>query len=400
MAAIACTAGPAQAQSLPDGFFTINGGGITGTANPDAHLANIAASGITAVRSDLLWQMVEGGAPIDGQRDIYFDHYENWVRKLDQHGLTWRPVFGAAPSWNRRPGPYSDKNPEPEQIPPEVVGTGLTRTAPFYTPPLVPELATQVMIDFFKRFGVGGTFWQGDTTPHPVRFVEAWNEPNMAPSKMGQVRYPAPTYAHFLMAVAAGAKSVDPGAQVVVGGLAPYTQTNLEGMSVRDFLNAVAASVPGVSALTSGVAVHIYPPHTASGLMDQLGLVRDMIDTTPFAQAQMHLNEFGGAVWSGPRAITETKRAALMLEMPKRAAAASGRACGIGSVAPYAWVTFEDANEDRGDKEYEDWFGIANRDGTDKPSAAAYADGIAASVAGDAPCGTLVAPLRSTVPLP
>lgn len=50
---------PALAQERPAGFFTVNGGAINASPARETHLANAAAMGVTAVRSDALWNTIE-----------------------------------------------------------------------------------------------------------------------------------------------------------------------------------------------------------------------------------------------------------------------------------------------------------------------------------------------------
>jgi hypothetical protein len=401
-AALTFAVAPAQGQTLPDDFFTINGGWLNHQDYKDlreTHLENIEQSGITAVRSDLLWNVVEG-LPTAAGRQIDIARYDDFVGALAEHGLTWRPVFGAAPSWNRMPGRSDVTESESvEDLPvavddtlDEKLGSALepvpvsppppVSDASFYSPPIVPELATEVVMKFFQRYGEGGTFWKNyaPDKARPVRFIEAWNEPNLAPSDKYGLRYPPERYAHFLAAVAAGAKSVDPEAQVIVGGLVPHLATTNEGMAVREFLNVVAAAVPGVSTLTGGVGVHIYAS-PAKSVLTKLGEVREQVDTTPFARSPLHLNEFGGSVRT--TGMTEAQRAEVLENATKLAARASGATCRIGSVAPYTWVTPEKLAADP-----EDWFGIADPlRGALRASALAYRSGISGAVAGDDACG-------------
>jgi hypothetical protein len=355
---------PAVAQSaeLPGDFFTMNGNSLIADGPlRDQHLRNIAATGVTAVRADVLWNVVENTPPsADGKRNYNWTSTDLFVAALSRAGLTWRPMFGNSPHWNRSV-------------------TGNVASAPA-DPAYAMDLAATLM----RRYGPNGTLWTTYPTlaPRPVRWIEAWNEPNLSGSTNGVLRYPADTYAGFLRAVADGAHGVDPAAQVVVGGLVPYEDNSLRAENVQTFLTKVAAADPAVADRVDGVALHVYSsdPDVA---MDTMGMLRDQLNATAFAGLPMHLNETGGHVKPVNLVLGEPARAAYLEAMAQRTAAASGASCGIASIAPYTWTTNEvDALN------AQHWFGIANLDGSLKPSATSWAKGVAAATAGDTPCGT------------
>lgn len=358
----------AGAQTLPAGFFTMNGNELKNdTPLRDLHVALVAATGATAVRADLLWNTFESVPPVADpaapggvRRTFDFPRYDQFVAALARHGLTWRPLLINSPYWNRVAG-----------------GT-------WTSPPADPTQATGLVSAFFGRYGVGGTFWAENPglTPRPVRWMEAWNEPNYAPSNNSAYRYPPAGFARFLRAVAEGARSVDSGAQIVVGGLVPHTSTTTKGISVVEFLNAVAAAEPTVAGMTSGVATHIFGTKSADAWYS-LGRMRDQVVSTPFKYSAIHLNETGSPVRPADVLLGEPVRATFLESMVKRSVAASGAACHMGSVAPYTWLTPE-LDPLLG----EDWFGISNLDGSLRPSAVSYTNAVASAIPGNGACGT------------
>lgn len=249
--------------------------------------------------------------------------------------------------------------------------------------PADPTAAADMAAKLLRRYGAGGSFWAANPSlhPRPVRWIEAWNEPNVAPG--GTLRYPPAEYAAFLRAVAEGAHAVDPGAEVVVGGLVPLAATGPRGMSPGDFLAAVAAADPAVAAMTQGVATHVFSTELEHAARVLRG-VRTQMAATPFAHAALHLNETGSPVLPTDVVAGEPARAAFLEGLLPLVA------CEVASIAPYAWVT---AETDPLDPEH--WFGLAAPDGTPRPSAGGLARGIAAAAATDcdpAPVAEPVAP--------
>lgn len=338
---------PAAHAQAPDGFFTINGNALNASPVRDTHLAAIARMGVTAVRSDALWNVVE---PSPGT--YRWSGYDGFVGAMARHGLTWRPLLGNSPSWNRVTG-----------------GSWTAR-------PADPASAAGVAAALLRRYGVDGAFWaeNPDLTPRPVRWIEAWNEPNLTPGTA--MRYPPAEYAGFLRAVAEGAHGVDPGAQVVVGGLVPLGTTSARGMTPGDFLAAVAAADPAVPAMTQGVATHVFGTDPAAAERVLRG-VRDQLAGSPFANAALHLNETGSPVAPADAIGGEPARAAFLESIVGRVA------CDVASVAPYTWLTSE---SDAADPEH--WYGIANVDGTLRPSAEGFARGVTAATAARARCAS------------
>jgi hypothetical protein len=346
--------------ALPEHFFTINANSLVADAPlRDTHLRAIADSGATAVRADVLWNVVENTPPAAGGRRTFdWAQTDRFVAALARAGLTWRPLLGNSPHWNRSV-------------------TGNVTSAP-HDPRLAGGLATELL----RRYGPGGALWttHPELEERPVRWIEAWNEPNLAPGDNGVLRYPPKGYARFLRAVADGAHEIETGAQVIVGGLVPYPETSSRSQEVGEFLAGVARADPELPSLVDGVAVHVYD--LESGVVfETLGALRERIDATPFAGVPLHLNETGAAVTPAAGQTREAARAAYLEEIVARTAGASGPACNVASVAPYTWTT---AEADPADPQH--WFGIANRDATLKPSAVAWRRGIAAAKPGDARC--------------
>jgi hypothetical protein len=101
------------------------------------------------------------------------------------------------------------------------------------------------------RYGPGGTIWQGVDAPRPIRVWQIWNEPNFPrfyrpePSPRGYAR---------LIELSAGAlRGADPGAKVMLGGVAPV----ISGPRPQHFMGELY-EVPGIKRHFDFVALHPY----------------------------------------------------------------------------------------------------------------------------------------------
>src|SRR2546429_354442 len=85
-----------------------------------------------------------------------------------------------------------------------------------------------------RRYGPTGSFWAGcGCAPHPIKVWEVWNEENIAPfwnpPNPGQ-------YGALLAGVRAKLRAVDPGARILMGGLAYPSSLSATKMDANAFL--------------------------------------------------------------------------------------------------------------------------------------------------------------------
>ena len=313
----------------------------------------------------MLWNLYGNARPLpdpnepDGlKHPVKTTMFDSWVMALAEKNLRWRPLFVNSPSWNRPlPGETNwTETPFASYTPP-----------PWEMAPLEPGLARGAIRELFRRYGEGGTFWSDNDMPdtYAIRSIEAWNEPNFSKSCRYGYRFQPAPFARFLRAVADGAHDVDPDAEIIVGGLVDHLRTTRCGISIKDYLTVVAATDPTLPADVDTIGLHVYNDDPTI-LFDRVGMARGQIDETPFAGAAIDLNEFNDNPNDSDGEIASDRRAVLQ-EIAKRAAGASGSRCNIRSIAPYAW------------KPHNTEYDIA-------PHADAYEAGIVAATPGDAPC--------------
>jgi hypothetical protein len=153
-----------------------------------------------------------------------FSAFDRIVSASAQRGLTLLPVVESPPGW-------------------DLLKPGTTGSPPKSDAPFGAFLTALV-----DRYGPRGSFWSSHpTVPRvPIRMWQIWNEPHLA--QYWSVQPFAPSYVKLLAAAHAAIKAADPGAKVVLAGLANYSWQYL----------ADIYRVPGARRLFDVVAIHPY----------------------------------------------------------------------------------------------------------------------------------------------
>ena len=344
--------GPARAVAAgptPDGFFGMNPGDLFHLPQSqwDTHLQAIADDGVQVVRMGAWWSDLEPGPPVHGQHNYSFGDVDKQVAALARHGLQWEPLLCFSATWGSQiDGDYS------------ATPDGTDNFAGFAT-----ALA--------KRYGPGGSFWSEhpDLPAHPVTAYEIWNEENAKvywhPGTPGD-------YADLYAAARSAIHGVDDSARVVVGGLAGADNSAVTAPA--DFLRQMYAHRPGLK--IDAVGFHPYA-REPQGVYDKIAAFRHDLDDIAGAGVPMELTEIG---WTTTD-TSESDRAGYLREVASTLARTD---CGVERVSAYAWLGPEQQAGDR-----EQWFGIANKDGSNKPSASAYAAAVHQMRSSAAPTDTV-----------
>jgi hypothetical protein len=116
---------------------------------------------------------------------------------------------------------------------------------------------------------------------------------------------------------------------------------------------------PDLRGRIDAVGYHPYSPRLAR-VYAQLAAFRRALDRLAGPGLPIDVNEVGWTTTETPEAQRAADLAALAEALPRSD-------CGVGRLMPYAWTGPEQDPADR-----LQWFGISNRDGTLKPSGAAY----------------------------
>ncbi|HKH64901.1 MAG TPA: hypothetical protein VKA35_05515 [Solirubrobacterales bacterium] len=136
------------------------------------------------------------------------------------------------------------------------------------------------------RYGPGGKFWEGREVKQPLRRWQIWNEPNFSVFW----RRPSPrAYVGLLRRSAAAIRGLDPGAQIVAGGLAPVEG----GLRPWEFLRRMYL-VPGAGAAFDVAALHPYAT-SIPGLEYELRAVRRVMARAGDGAKPLLVTELGVA---------------------------------------------------------------------------------------------------------
>jgi hypothetical protein len=272
-------ASAAPAWAVPAKFW-----GVVPQATPTPEqFQRLKRGGVDSVRIPIGWGSVEPaqGGPID------WCGVDALVRGASSAGLEVLPFLTGAPSWavavDHRFG-------SPVTLP---VKTGAQRSG--WT-----NFITQAVL----RYGPNGSFWaqNPDLPPRPIRTWQIWNEENFKYF----VARPNPADYGKLVNLSYGAiKAVDPGAQLILGGMfatpieATFKKKPPQAYFASDFLDQMYRSTPGIKAKFTGVALH---PYTGSykNLTEKIEDVRAVLKENGDAAKKLWITELGWS--SGPPA--------------------------------------------------------------------------------------------------
>lgn len=281
-------------------------------------------------------------------RPIGFLHRYDWsfddriASSLAAYGLQWLPIIDYSAPWARAVG------------------------GRIHSPPGSVSDYADYAAEVASRYGPGGLFWleNPQLTPRPVETYEIWNEPDNP-----VFWYPKPdpaAYATMYASARAAIEAVQPGAQVIVGGL---TQP-------ESFLAAMLAADPGLGGQIDGVGIHPYgatPAAVFAGVRNaRLAMRADGLASVP-----LYVTEFG---WTthGRKAGDWAPESARPGYISQTLSTLGHTDCDVAAVLLYSWVTLE---SDRTNAQ--DWFGISPPGAGGSPDTAAFASGLsAASAAG------------------
>ncbi len=287
-----------------------------------SQLAAMKAIGITSVRVDADWRMVQAAGP----GTFNWTRLDRVVRSARAAGMLVDLIIDGCPRWAALPGTSGDPAPQP---------------------------ASSVQ---YAR-------WAADVAarykPQGVNTFEIWNEPNSA---LFWQPTPNPSaYTADLVAAHAAIKAVDPAAFIISGGLAPTTSKN-GNISAIDFLKAMYAD--GAKGSFDALGYHAYsfpalPDTYESGWSE-------MAQTNPSLRSVMKRNGDGkkpiwitefGAPSGGPNGVGEAAQAIALTQGVTNVKAAPW----IGALYVYTW---QDAGIDP--RNAQDWFGLLTAGGAAK----------------------------------
>jgi hypothetical protein len=279
LAMLATAVFAASAQALPARFW-----GVVPQETPsDEQFQLLRKGGVDSVRIPVEW----GGVQPDPGGPLNWSGVDGVVRRAANAGVEVLPFLSGAPTW---------------AVPHIFVpGTGKTAKAPGHLPVTGP--AATAWSNFLKgavaRYGPNGSFWaENPLVPkRPIRAWQIWNEENFKYF----VAKPNPgEYGKLVKLSYAALKSVDPGAQAVLGGMFALPKgcrskkLPKQNYCAADFLDLMYAKTPGIKARFNGVALHPYTGRYQD-LAPEIEEFRDVLVANKDAAKGLWITELG---WS------------------------------------------------------------------------------------------------------
>ena len=237
----------------PAGFF-----GVVPQAAPSAVDLGRMEGSVETLRFPIYWSKCE---PSPGEYD--FSGPDAEIAAAAEHGIRVLPFVYGTPAWLAG-----------NEARPPLDGQGLGAWKGF-------------LRKLVERYGPHGSLWRGAAHREPIRRWQIWNEPNFRLFWLPRVS--PPDYARLLDASAGVIRKADPGAQIVLAGIAPVGA----GMKTWIFMRRLL-QVPGVRDDFDFAALHPYAANMAQ--MDyQLSQVRAAMTAGGARRKPLIVTEIGVA---------------------------------------------------------------------------------------------------------
>lgn len=183
-----------------------------------------AETGVTRIREDLAWSLVE---PSDDNWD--WSKPDLMYEEAAERGLSILPIPNSPPCWAVWIPTDCD-----ERFP-----SGTSEYAEF-----VAQVAA--------RYGPEGAFWDAHPELDPnlaSRHIEIWNEPYWATSKESMLPF---SYAYLYKAAVVAGRSVNPATRYLI-------ESAMGGSGGVKWLAGIYSAEPSIGSYIDGIAVHPYP---------------------------------------------------------------------------------------------------------------------------------------------
>jgi hypothetical protein len=267
----------ASAEALPAQFW-----GVVPQATPTSEqFQRLKRGGVDSSRTPIGWNAVqpEPGGPFN------WSGVDDVVKGASTAGLEVLPFLTGAPSWAVA---HDARWGSPVTLP---VKTGVQRGA-----------WTNFVRQAILRYGPNGAFWaENPAVPkHPIRTWQIWNEENF---KYFVARPNPADYGKLVKLSYATIKGVDPGAQIILGGMfatpieATFHKKPPQAYFASDFLNRMYKTTPGIKSKFNGIALHPYTGYWQN-LTEKIEAVRTTLRQNHDAGKKLWITELGWS--SGP----------------------------------------------------------------------------------------------------
>ena len=327
-------AGTASAEAAYSGFYGVNAQDLflLPSSTWDAHLAAMRAGGLDLVRRDASWQTAEPTAPVNGVHTYQWSHFDTQVAAYARHQLRWLPIIDYSTTWS-----------------------GLVPGSLFSRPARIQDF-TAYATALARRYGRGGAFWRAhpELPQMPVTRYEVWNEEDTDYFWRPQAAAPE-RYADLYLATRSALHAADPVANVMVGGL-----TRPNGVFPTAFVQRMYAHRPDLRGHVDSFGFHPYD-RTTGQVLNHVRHFRSLLQSVGAGDVPIDITEVG---WPARTPSEDSARASALARLADQLPRSD---CGVESLIPHTWVTFEQNVSSN-----EDWYGIENPNATPKRSSSAY----------------------------
>jgi hypothetical protein len=239
---LALSAFAASAAALPARFWGV----VPQAALTKEQFQRLQRGGVDSIRVPLQWSGLQStkNGPID------WSGVDSVIENAATTNIEVLPFFSGAPKW---------------AVPLETLPASGGAKAPSHLP--ASGAAAGAWSRFLRaaveRYGPAGDFWaEHPALPeHPVRIWQIWNEENFKYF----VAKPNPAeYGRLVKLSYSAIKGVDPGAQLILGGMFSEPKGGKSKVKPKrvyfatDFLEQMYKTTPGIKSKFSGVALHPY----------------------------------------------------------------------------------------------------------------------------------------------
>lgn len=237
MLALLAFAGAARA--VPANFWGV----VPQSVPSEEQWSRLKAGGVDSVRLPINWASIE-----PTQNHFEWNEIDALVKRTSAAGLEMLPFVFNAPGWaipqTTVPGTGGAK--APARLP--VAGAAATAW-------------TAMLKQLVQRYGPNGSLFaqNPEILKRPIRNWQIWNEPNF---HYFVARPSAAEYGKLVKLSYGALRSVDPGAQVILGGMFARPKggkaKNAASPYASKFLQAMYEANPGIRSKFNGVALHPY----------------------------------------------------------------------------------------------------------------------------------------------
>jgi len=241
--AIALAAAPAAARAVPSKFW-----GVVPQATPTlAQLERVHRGGVDSIRVSVVWPAVQSGST----DPFSWSGVDRQVENATLAGIEVLPILAGAPEW-AVPSAFVPGSHRSVRTSRNLPASGAAAAG-----------WSRFVSAAVARYGAGGSFWSEHPTlpQRPLRTWQIWNEENF---KYFVVRPNPAEYGKLVKLSFTAARSIDPGAKLVLGGMfarpreALFKAKPRQAYFATEFLDRLYETTPGIRSKFIGVALHPY----------------------------------------------------------------------------------------------------------------------------------------------